>query len=195
MNMYVTTLHGPGALEVKCTSTVCYGADGTGYADSEIKRMQKAINRFAPSLKMSPISIDGKVGDSTFNLAKKTVLDIYSWLPFESASLIPTLADKSTIAEAATQIADVAESAANIKGLPKVVIPAPAPIPSGPISPIPSTSSMPAIDFPFDEGRSAMWPWYVGGGTLVAGVIAVIMSKRSQTSPTRKPEIKRKKMR
>lgn len=176
--MYVTTLHGSGALEVSCTSTVCYGADGTGYADSEIKRMQRAVNRFAPSLKVSPISIDGKVGASTFDLAKKVVLDIYSWLPFESASLIPVLANKSTIAGAATQIADVAESAANIKGLPKVVIPAPS-TPSSNSSPTTSTSSVPAIDFTFDSERSVMWPWYVGGGVLAAGVIAVIMAKRS----------------
>lgn len=189
----------------KCTSTICYGADGAGVGkgtDGLFRQLQTLINRFASVASFSPIGIDGKLGAGTVAALKR----IGQWaagratanpnLRAYAVNIAAMSGTKEQVAATAQALVDTLTPLANLTNVgprpdtpvqPVYVPPAPpVTLPSVAV-PVPGQDGLPASDTaatsPF---KKVPWPYYAAGGVAALGIVYAIyeLTKPKASKPS-----------
>lgn len=178
----------------KCTSTICYGADGAGVGkgtDGLFRQLQTLINRFASVASFSPIGIDGKLGAGTVAALKR----IGQWaagratanpnLRAYAVNIAAMSGTKEQVAATAQALVDTLTPLANLTNVgsgsplgpevPQPLYVPPAPSVNLPAVPVPGQDGLPAADTtatsPF---KRVPWPYYAAGGVAALGIVYAI---------------------
>lgn len=212
--MYFSQQAGLGLTPVfKCTSTMCYGSDGTAYpspgTDTLFHSLQTAINRWAGSAGFAPIGVDGKLGAGTLAAYIKAVKAAASSGAVDTTTLGILGAGATSIqalAATAQNATDGLNAIANNVNMPAAKPPAASPprivsTPIGPITLPPSISSVgggSGIAASLVNSLKGNWLYYSAGGIAAIGLIWIVAieMKRSKrkgstaSKPAAKPALK-----
>lgn len=176
----------------KCTSTICYGADGAGVGkgtDGLLRQMQTLLNAFSSKTGIA-VAVDGKIGNGTVNAANAVAAYILRAAPEDVAVanvLKVNAASKEVLTQTAQSSVDLlVREASKLGVMPNtgVVVTVPVNVPPTQTTfpttvPTPGTPSTPgalptasvATSF---EAIKAKWPYYLGGAAVAGGLIYLI---------------------